>query len=185
LTVSEFISTWNGTALKERFDVGATAEATAAFSALSRSLQGRGHPPQVASRFLIRLLFCFFADAVDLFPGRMFRRMIRNFLTKPARFEKALTELFEVMSTGGYFGVDDIAHFKGSLFAATAVLLLTRDDLAILWDCTRFDWKRIGPSIFDTVFEPTLDFGDQFGGPSERCEDILLIVSYLSSPCNV
>jgi hypothetical protein len=186
LTVSEFISNWRRSELPGPPSSDVTREATAAFTVLARNLKTRGHEPPTVSRFLIRVLFCLFADAIGLLPERQFTRLIEVTKTKTAAFEERLTSLFAVLSTGGSFGTEDIPHIQGSLFTDAKVLPLNREELAVLWNCTRMDWARIGPSLFGTAFEPALDFGDdgQFGRPYESGDDILLIVTHLDQPCH-
>jgi type II restriction/modification system DNA methylase subunit YeeA len=65
--------------------------------------------------------------------------------------------LFEAMSTGGYFGADEVLHFNGGLFADAHVIELRPDEIRNLIDANGRDWSSVEPSIFGTLFERTLD----------------------------
>ena len=134
-----------------------TEEAAKNFGRLAQNLQGRGHAPHPISRFLIRVLFCLFAEDVGLLPEELFTTLIEKTRTRPEEFGKRLASLFEAMAEGGSFGADDIKHFNGGLFTDAAVLPLTKDDLVILAGCAKLEWDSIEPSIFGTLFERSLD----------------------------
>src|SRR5581483_3450925 len=76
------------------------------------------------------------------------------------------------------FGVEDIAHFNGGLFADDAALPLTEQDLIVLSRASQLDWASIEPAIFGTLFERSLDPSKraQLGAHYTSREDILLIV---------
>jgi len=157
---------------------GVTEAAARAFATLADSLRGRGEDPEVTAHFLMRLLFCLFAEDIGLLPSKLFATLVDRTRTRPADFSTRLSQLFAAMATGGYFGADDIAHFNGGLFTDATVLSLTSDDLAILARATALDWASIEPAIFGTLFERSLDPAkrSQFGAHYTSRDDILLIV---------
>ena len=53
-----------------------TEHAAAEFAKLADSLEQRGVDPERAAHFLMRLLFCLFADSIGLLPDHLFRQMI-------------------------------------------------------------------------------------------------------------
>lgn len=145
------------------------------FAKLADSLERRGVHPEKAAHFLMRLLFCLFADSIDLLPDHLFRQMI----AKPENFGRKLSQLFAAMaSKGSTFGPHDIHYFNGGLFADDEVFELTPADLAILKAAAALDWSQIEPAIFGTLFERGLDPGkrSQLGAHHTSREDILLIV---------
>jgi len=149
------------------------------FAKLADSLQQRGANPEQAAHFLMRLIFCLFADSIDLLPDHLFRRMIELDKTKPANFTRKLRELFGAMATSGNsFGPHDIHYFNGGLFADDEVFELTSSDMAILKRAAALDWSQVEPAIFGTLFERGLDPGkrSQLGAHHTSREDILLIV---------
>jgi len=156
-----------------------TEQAASEFAKLATSLELRGADPERAAHFLMRLLFCLFADSIGLLPEHLFRQMIEVDRTKPSNFVRKLRQLFAAMCTSGNtFGMHDIAWFNGGLFADDEVFELDSADMAILRAAAALDWSTIEPAIFGTLFERSLNPGkrSQLGAHYTSKEDILLIV---------
>jgi type II restriction/modification system DNA methylase subunit YeeA len=156
-----------------------TEKVAAEFAKLADSLETRGVEPQRAAHFLMRLLFCLFADSIGLLPDHLFRRMIEADKSKSANFIRKLRQLFVAMSTSGStFGMHDIHWFNGGLFADDEVFDLDWRDMAVLNIAAGLDWSQVEPAIFGTLFERSLDPGkrSQLGQHYTSKEDILLIV---------
>ena len=155
-----------------------TEEAAAKFSRLAESLRASGNEAQPTAKFLIRLLFCLFAEDVGLLPGKLLTRLLEITRHRPEVFARRLGVLFGAMASGGDFGEHDIKHFNGGLFQDADVLPLTREDLTTLFDAAKLDWDSIEPSIFGTLFERGLDPAKraQLGAHYTSRSDILLIV---------
>ena len=162
----------------ERTTAAITQEAARGFGRLALSLQGGGHDPHTVSRFLIRVLFCLFAEDVGLLPPGLFTALVEKTKARPGDFAQRLGLLFAAMAGGGGFGADDIKHFNGGLFNDAAVLPMTSQDLSTLAACAKLDWSSIEPSIFGTLFERSLDPASraQLGAHYTSREDILLVV---------
>ena len=124
---------------------GVTADAAKQFARLSDQLRNDGAEPHTAAHFLIRLLFCLFAEDVGLLPNDTLKRLIDATRRDPDEFARQLGVLFGTMATGGYFGLEKIPHFNGSLFDDNAVLPLDRDALDIVETVSRMDWGQIEP----------------------------------------
>jgi len=155
-----------------------TEEAARQFARLAQLLRKYGADPHAAAHFLIRLLFCLFAEDVGILPDGLFTKLV----TRPHKTAKTLTDqlrqLFAAMATGGVFGADEIKHVDGGLFDDDAALDLGSDGLALLPEVSSLDWSAIQPSIFGTLFERGLDPAkrSQLGAHYTGEEDILLIV---------
>jgi len=156
-----------------------TEHAASEFAKLADSLERRGVDPERAAHFLMRLLFCLFADSIGLLPDHLFRQMIELDRGRPANFTRKLRQLFAAMSTSGStFGPHDIHYFNGGLFADDEVFDLTSGDMAVLRSAAALDWSQVEPAIFGTLFERSLNPGkrSQLGAHYTSREDILLIV---------
>jgi hypothetical protein len=76
-----------------------TEHAASEFAKLAEGLEQRGIAPERVAHFLMRLLFCLFADSISLLPDHLFRQMIELDRHKPANFNRKLRQLFAAMST--------------------------------------------------------------------------------------
>src|ERR1039458_8195712 len=152
--------------------------AAAEFATLAASLRARGSDPQHAAHFLMRLLFCLFAEDILLLPAKLFSLMLEHTRGNPTAFKARLAALFQIMATGGAFGVETIAYFNGDLFTDAEVLDVSAEDLETLLRVSKLDWSAIEPAIFGTLFERNLDPGkrSQLGAHYTSRDDILLIV---------
>jgi hypothetical protein len=155
-----------------------TKRAATEFGKLAESLRKAGHDPEKAAHFLIRILFCLFAEDTGLLPENLFTKLIDNTKDDPKRFHELIEQLFGHMADGGFFGLERIPHFNGGIFDSAEALPLNRDGLEILVQVARLDWSSIEPSIFGTLFERGLDPGKraQLGAHYTSRDDILLIV---------
>ncbi|MBE2235397.1 MAG: class I SAM-dependent DNA methyltransferase [Anaerolinea sp.] len=148
------------------------------FAQLADRLRAAGHEPPQVARFLIRLLFCLFAEDAGLLPDSLFSRLVTRTRRRPEVFSGQLRQLFAAMAGGGWFGVDQVPHFNGGLFDDDRVLALDEAGLEVLAGMVPADWAAIEPSIFGTLFERGLDPAkrSQLGAHFTSREDILLVV---------
>ncbi len=162
----------------EQTTVGVTEAAAAIFGQLADTLRGRGIDAPDAAHFLMKLMFCFFAEDVDLLPKNLFTSLVTKGKDDPARLSRLLAGLFQAMSRGGDFGVDTIAYFNGGLFADAQVIDLLPAEIDHLIELGRYDWASVEPSIFGTLFERTLDPSKraQIGAHYTSKDDILTLV---------
>lgn len=154
-----------------------TEHAAAEFAKLADSLEQKAIAPERAAHFLMRLLFCLFADSIGLLPDHLFRQMIDK--SGPSNFTQKLRKLFVAMSTSGStFGLHDIHYFNGGLFADDEAFELGSTDMALLRAAAALDWAQVEPAIFGTLFERSLNPGkrSQLGAHYTSREDILLVV---------
>ena len=134
-----------------------TQQAADGFAGLAERLRDRGHNPQRVAHFVTKLLFCMFAEDIEILPKGLFLKILENGAKDPARFEPMAKTLFQAMQTGGFFGADAIDWFNGGLFDDDDILLLDKQDLDQVLRVARLDWSDIEPSIFGTLFERGLD----------------------------
>ncbi len=162
-------------------EVRVTERAAEEFTKLIPNLSRPQANNETVARFVMRLLFCLFADSVGLLPDNIFRKMIEADRQEPKKFIRKLKKLFAAMAVGdSEFGPISIHHFNGGLFRADddTVFDLTPEDMSILRDAAQLDWGRVEPAIFGTLFERILDEGKraQLGAHYTSREDILLIL---------
>ena len=131
------------------------------FSTIAERLRMAGHAPEKVAHFLNRIVFCLFAEDVNLLQDDLFKRLLDTLAKRreevPARSQKMLSELFANMRSGGEYGLEHILHFNGGLFDDDEALPLDADSLDLLRTIAKQDWSAIDPTIFGTLFERFLD----------------------------
>ena len=146
-------------------------EASASMGRLHDALDASGYGGHDLEVFLVRTVFCLFADDTGIFEPRDIFLDLLEIRTRKDGSDLGgwLARLFQVLNTP----VDrrqakldeDLARFpyvNGDLFAAK--LNITDFDAAMraaLIDACRFDWAAISPAIFGALFQSVLD-------PAER-----------------
>lgn len=121
--------------------------------------------------YLMRILFCMFAEDVGLLPKQAFQKFLEACLPPagadadvPAdtkRFTLGLQELWGLMARPGgeryclALGCE-VGYFNGGLFDAPQVLPLGRNEIERLVDAAAKQWQRVEPAIFGTLLEQAL-----------------------------
>ena len=127
---------------------------------LAVSLEASGHAPEVVSTFLMRCLFTMFAEDVRLLPPNSFTALLQRMRGKPELLVRSVESLWETMRTGGasiVIAEEAVLRFNGGLFEAATVLPLTDDQLELLIEAGKADWRDVEPAIFGTLLERALD----------------------------
>jgi type I restriction-modification system DNA methylase subunit len=157
----------------------ASAKQFVAVANLLQKYEEKKLDPERLAHFIIRFLFCLFAEDLVLLPDKVFTNLVKQNL--PAeQFRQSLKNLFAIMRTGGMFGFTHIPHFNGGLFDDDFVPDELPDIAPSLRDASIQDWSSIDPSIFGSIFEEILDEDKrkraQLGAHYTSKEDILLVI---------
>ena len=89
-----------------------TRDAAGEFAHLADQLRKYGESPEAIAHFLIRLLFCLFAEDTGLLPEDLFTKLIDHTKGKSAVFQQQLQQLFDAMRDGGWFGFTEINDYR-------------------------------------------------------------------------
>ena len=146
----------------------ANIEAAELVGRLHDMLAETGYRGRDLERFLVRLVFCLFADDTGIFePRDIFFDFVEAARTDEAGADLGpwLSQLFQVLDTpedGRSAALDeDLArfpHVNGALFDGP--LRIPSFDAAMraaLLDACRFDWSGISPAIFGALFQSVMD----------------------------
>jgi hypothetical protein len=162
-----------------------TVEAAKSFVSIVDSMRNPDYPQpteKIAS-FLTKLIFCLFAEDVNLLPvlenGRgIFSDILYNTYRDGNNFRASIADLFDAMNRGTKVYVHKVRHFNGSLFQHTDVEALTPSARENLYNASLLNWEFVEPTVFGTVFERALheDKRSQLGAHYTGYNDIKLIV---------
>ncbi|MCH8045445.1 MAG: hypothetical protein IID44_17175 [Planctomycetes bacterium] len=155
-----------------------TRQAAEQFGMLADGLRVRSIEAHRAAHFLMKLMFCMFAEDIRLLPAETFSKVLAAGKDDPQRLSDMLRNLFAAMSKGGYFGADEIEWFNGGLFADDDVIELHREEIEALIRINEQDWGSVEPSVFGTLFERSLDPAKraQIGAHYTSRDDILTLL---------
>jgi len=136
-----------------------TREIARRLAAVSRALEGQGHPADDVAMFLMRCLFTMFAQDVDLIPRHSFTQLLDACAREPQRFQPEVLQLWEAMDIGAYSHAlhTHVVKFNGEFFRNKAVLALAREEIGELRAAAAYDWREVDPSIFGALLEQALD----------------------------
>lgn len=155
-----------------------TKEVAGRFAELADGMRNRRVPAERAAHFLMKLMFCMFAEDIGLLPDKLFSKVLALSKNDPKGLARRLHSLFQAMAGGGEFGADTILHFDGGLFADADVEELTAPEIEQVIRANDCDWSNVEPSIFGTLFERTLDPAkrSQIGAHYTSKDDILTLL---------
>ena len=115
------------------------------------------------SLFLMRLLFCMFAEDVELLPKGSFTAFLDEAREKSEIWwRRGLSDLWHQMSAAALperfwsFGDAEIRYFNGNLFSSSQVYDLDKPFKGVLYAAAKQDWRSVEPAIFGTLLEQVL-----------------------------
>ena len=125
---------------------------------LAKSLEN-AHATEVVAGFLMRCLFTMFAEDAGLLPQKAFTKLLERTKEHPEGFVPNLASLWGTMDKGGWSVALNVQvkHFNGGLFANQTALPLDEDQIQLLIEAARADWREVEPAIFGTLLERALD----------------------------
>jgi hypothetical protein len=136
-----------------------TREIAGRIAVLARRLEAKDYDPEQVAWFLIRCLFTFFSEDVCLTPRGGFTSLLESLKDSPEQFVPLVSEVWKTMGQGGFSAAlrARIKQFKGSIFREHEPLPLDREEIALMIDAGKCDWKDVEPAIFGTLLERALD----------------------------
>ena len=123
----------------------------------------KGHPLEV---YLVRILFCLFAEDTTIFNKQQFQDYIEQRTAEDGSdLASKLQELFQVLNTSEdkrFKNLDEqlkeFPYVNGKLFEEILPMASfdTKMRLALL-DCCYIDWSKISPAIFGSMFQSVMN----------------------------
>jgi hypothetical protein len=112
------------------------------------------------SLFLMRIIFCMFAEDVGLLPKDQFKAFLEGTIKDQTRFEQGLHDLWTKMNRkgGGFaWAVNDfVKYFNGGLFESDQTFVISNADRGELFQAAKANWRKVEPAIFGTLLEQAL-----------------------------
>ncbi len=135
-----------------------TRQAADKLAACFNSMVKRGVERDLAQRFTLQMLMALFSEDIGLLDKYLVTKVLDE-CKSPQDTHDLLGGLFTAMNTkGGVRGgrFKGVPYFNGGLFADPAHVELVADERTLLKDASQFDWSKVRPEIFGTLFEHSL-----------------------------
>lgn len=157
---------------------------------LKDSLDKSGFDDRELEQFLIRILFCLFAEDTGIFEREAFSLYLKQYTNEDGSdIGLHLGLIFEVLNSPHEKRsknleplIAGLPFVNGGLFEDRLGLSqFDRSMREALMRCTRFDWSRISPVIFGSLFQSVMDPVErrQIGGHYTSEKDIMKVIRSL------
>lgn len=132
---------------------------------LHDTLEDARYPDHQRQLFLVRLLFCLFANDTGIFDSKAFDLLIEESGTDGQALGRQLAEFFDTLNIPRdqrQTTLDDtlagLPYVNGGLFADPLPVAHFNPAMrAALLDASRFDWSRISPAVFGSLFQGVME----------------------------
>jgi len=153
--------------IRNDIQVEVNVKAAEKMARLHDALNCHGYDGHDLEVYLVRLLFCLFADDTGIFPKDNFFHYIENSKPDGSDLSERIDRLFQILNmpeetrTKRTLLSDELKQFRyinGGLFDKN--LPMAEFDAKMrqtLLDCANFDWNNISPAIFGAMFQGVMD----------------------------
>ena len=188
LELFKFIYSQEQTSLEEQDPVN--VRAATLMGELHECLAKSGYDKKDLERLLVRLVFCLFAEDINIFPAGSFENYIQSHTKVSIHdFGGALHHLFDVLDTPVRKRSKDLdkelrkfPYVNGGLFeGCLQTPSFTEETIELLKEAARSDWSQISPAIFGALFQSVMDKDHrrEFGSHYTTEENILKTIGPL------
>ena len=149
----------------EQFEVN--VEAAMKMARIHDALKEYGYEGHELEVYLVRLLFCMFAEDTGIFPKDAFLNYNENSKQDGADLSERIGKLFEILdmspekrSKRSLLSADllQFGYVDGGLFRERLDMPeFNKKMRQTLIDCCKFDWSKISPAIFGSMFQGIMD----------------------------
>ena len=145
-------------------------EAAQLMGKLHDALKDAGYTGHELEKYLVRLLFCLFAEDTTIFELRIFQEYIENKTNEDGTdLGMHLAQLFQVLNTPPekrQKTLDEILaafpYINGHLFEEQLTFASLNNRMRkTLLECCYLDWGKISPAIFGSLFQSVMDAGQR------------------------
>ncbi|MDQ7089895.1 MAG: hypothetical protein Q9M50_04530 [Methylococcales bacterium] len=137
-------------------------------------IKATGYNSKDLETYLVRLLFCLFADNTNLFgENTVFLDYLKNYTQVDGEnLHERLQTLFKVLNQPTKKRLKNLPehlaafpYINGSLFeGALEDCYFDEEVRTILIECCELDWSEISPAIFGSLFQAIMHFDDEKAG---------------------
>ena len=182
-----------GNTLSPEEQIEVNVQAAEKLAALHDALKEFGYEGHELELYLVRILFCLFADDTGIFPKDSFFNYVENSREDGSDLNMRLGLLFDVLNKAPNVrakqeallqkqGLFQFPYVNGGLFAQTLSFPVFNDKMRkVLLECCNFNWNKISPAIFGAMFQGVMDKNArrELGAHYTSEENILKLINSL------
>ena len=173
------------------YDFELNKKAAYSMTKLHRKMKSLGYEGHELNMYLVRLLFCLFADDTGVFGKDVFYDYVRKSKEDGSNLGDRIANLFEVLDKSPEQRQEQIwiseellsfQYINGGLFKERlSTFHFDAEMRNILLKCCDFNWNRVKPEIFGSLFQETMDAFErhEFGAHYTSEENILKVINPL------
>jgi hypothetical protein len=142
------------------------AQAAERMGNLHDALKESGYTGHELEKYLVRLLFCLFAEDTTIFEKRSFQEYLENYTKEDGSdLGMHLAQLFQVLNTPcekRQSTLDEVLvafpYVNGKLFEEMLHMAAFNSKMhKTLLECCYLDWSKISPAIFGSMFQSVMN----------------------------
>ncbi|MDZ4746825.1 MAG: DNA methyltransferase [bacterium] len=157
---------------------------------LHDALKGNGYDEHPLEVFLVRILFCLFADDTGIFPRDSFVAFLESKTREDGiGFGSQIIEFFQILNTPVEKRAknldEELAVFpfvNGSLFSESLPVPTFDSTTRLqLLECAYFNWQNVSPAVFGSMFQSVMNDVERrnLGAHYTSAKNILKVISGL------
>lgn len=143
-------------------------EAAEKMASLFDSLRASGYEGHALRVFLVRILFCLFADDTRIWKAGIFEDYVKE-APAPRWIGPMFAQLFDVLNTPTHQRQSALdpslavfPYVNGGVFAENIGLPnFDQEMVDLLLDCSAVDWTGVSPAIFGSLFQGVMDANER------------------------
>ena len=150
---------------EEKNEIELNITASYKMAKLHDLLKEYGYEEHALEIYLVRLLFCLFADDTGIFEKDSFEEYIKSSSEDGSDLAMRMMMLFNILDTPSERRMKNLStelnrfrYINGNLFTETLPPAVFDGKMReLLIECCEFDWSKISPAIFGAMFQGVMD----------------------------
>ncbi len=150
---------------EEKNEIELNTTASYKMAKLHDLLKEYGYEEHALEIYLVRLLFCLFADDTGIFEKDSFEEYVKASAEDGSDLAMRMMMLFNILDTPSEKRMKNLStelnrfrYINGNLFTETLPPAVFDGKMReLLIECCEFDWSKISPAIFGAMFQGVMD----------------------------
>lgn len=170
-------------------DIEVNTKAAYKISGLYKELERHGYSREDIQLYLVRIVFCLFAEDTGIFEQKAFENYIKNSKEDGTDLSQRISDLFYILDTKEEERMDTISdelkgfrYINGHVFSKPLKPAFFDSKMRKeLINCCNFDWSYISPAVFGAMFQGVMDEGKrrELGAHYTSEENIMKVIKPL------